>query len=223
MRYLVLLATILGLIPGCVLVFDGHDDDDGVCVGTPEPASLPAPQRNPDTLTCDSFGGGCDLGCGPCAEAAFAPIPTWGACNGKCESLTEGACAQDPGCRVVKDAACSISGGCLTNYVGCFAIDLQSDPTIDCFAATDGFTCSRSAACTAYHRTTSAPNTIAQVTRPFALCTPEGKAPGTCHGALTCTQPAPKCPTGARPGVAGGCYTGACIPLDLCEPVPAQP
>lgn len=222
MRYLVLLATLLGLCPGCFLVFDGNNSADDVCLqGAPEPASLPAPQLDPDTLTCQSFGGGCDLGCGPCPAIDLAPIPTWGFCNGVCEALNEAACTQEPGCRVIKDAACAITGGCLTDFIGCFPTDQSTDPSIDCFAARDGFTCSRNAACTAYHRATP-PNAaaIAQIARPFALCAPEGQAPGTCYGAVVCARPPPACPAGTRAGVANSCYTGACIPLDVCEPQP---
>lgn len=222
MRYLILLAMILGLAPGCMLVFDDGGSGDDVCLaGAPEAASLPAPQRNPDTLSCESFGGGCDLGCGPCPAAAFAPIPSWGFCNGACEMLTEAACAKDAGCRVVKDAACAVSGGCLTDYLGCFPTDQMTDPAIDCFAARDGFACSRSAACTAYHR--AGPIALDPVAdRPFAMCGPEGQAPGTCFGQVVCRALAPQCPSGTLPGVASGCYTGACIPIDVCEPH-AQP
>jgi hypothetical protein len=222
MRYLFLLALILGSVPGCVLVFDDNHGDDDVCLaGAPEPAALPAPQRNPETLTCESFGGGgggCPIGCGPCAEAPSPPIPSWGACNGACESLSESECGQAAGCRVVKDAVCAVRGGCFTDFVGCFATDRITDPAVDCFDALDGSSCSRNAECTAYHRVT--PAAIAQDARPFALCTPRGKSPGTCHGRVTCTAQAPACPTGMRAGVAAGCYTGSCIPLDICEPAP---
>src|SRR5689334_15243747 len=111
MRYVVLLSMILALGPGCAIVFDGDGSGDDVCLAAPEPAALPAPLRNPDTLTCDSFGGGgCVPECGPCPAVAvdLAPIPTWGVCNGACDALSEAACAAEPGCRVVKDAACAV-------------------------------------------------------------------------------------------------------------------
>lgn len=232
MRHLVLLALILGSVPGCVLVFDGNHGDDDLCrAGAPEPAIAPAPQRNPDTLTCESFGGGggCLPGCGPCPEVALAPVPTWGACDGRCETLSEPECNQAVGCRVVKDAVCAVRGGCFTDFVECVATDQITDPAADCFAARDGAACSRSAECTAYHRVTPANDPTSDPTsdptndRPFAMCTPQGKAPGTCYGKVTCTAKVPACPTGTRAGVAGGCYTGACIPLDVCEPAPPQP
>ena len=223
MRHLILLAMILGLAPGCALVFDdGNNGDDVVCLGAPEAASLPAPQRNPETLSCESFGGGgCDFSCGPCPAIDLAPSPTWGFCNGECEALSESECGQATGCRVVKDAVCAVRGGCLTDFAGCFPTDQFTDPTVDCFAAPDGFNCSQSAACTAYHRVT--PAAIAEVGRTFAMCTPKGQAPGTCYSKVTCTRPAPLCPTGTRAGVVSGCYTGGCIPLDVCEPAPPQP
>lgn len=224
MRYVVLLSMILALAPGCALVFDDGGSGDDVCLaGAPEPASLPAPQRDPETLTCQSFGGGgCVPECGPCPAVAvdLAPIPTWGFCNGACEALSESACAAEAGCRVVKDAACAVSGACPA-FLGCFPTDQLADPSIDCFAARDGFTCSRNAACTAYHRATQL--AIAEVERPFAMCAPEGRSPGSCSGQVVCTRVAPTCPTGTTPGIASGCYTGACIPLDLCgSPIPPK-
>jgi len=49
-----------------------------------------------------------------------------------------------------------------------------------------------------------------------SLCIPEGSEPGTCTGSVVCDRIPPSCPTGPTPGITGGCYSGACIPLDLC-------
>ena len=224
MRYLVSLAMLLALASGCTLVFVDDGGDDDICVFA-EPASAPAPQRNPDTLTCESFGGGCIPECGPCpaAEAEPAlrqPIPSWGFCGSTCESLPEAACATDPGCRVVKDAACAVSGDCTTDFLGCFPTDQFTDPEVDCFAARDGFACSQSAACTAYHRGSLSLQGPPDPGRAFALCAPEGKSPGACSGQVICRAAAPACPSSTTPGIENGCYTGACIPLDVCGPVP---
>ena len=219
MRYLASLTMFLVLTSGCALVFDdGDDGGDDVCLAGAEPASLPAPQRDPDTLTCQSFGGGCVPECGPCPAIALAPVPSWGFCGSTCESLSEIDCAANTGCRVIKDAACAVAGTCATDFVGCFPTDQFTDPAVDCFAARDGFSCSRSAACTAYHR---APQALEpQAVRTFAMCAPEGQTPGTCYGRVVCLRPPPACPAQTVPGVANGCYTGTCIPLDVCEPSP---
>lgn len=210
-------------LPGCMIFFDDGGKRPPIC-DLAEPASLPAPLRNPEALTCDQLGGGCNPECGPCAETTkggaqdLAPLPTWGTCGSSCETLTEGACAANAECRVVKDARCAIGGDCATDFVGCFPIDNAPDPTVDCFAARDGWTCSRSAACTALHRTDFAcqARDSAQCERPFALCIEEGKDPGRCESAA-CDRAPPNCPSGTVPGVATGCYTNACIPLALCD------
>jgi hypothetical protein len=222
MRTLASLATILTLASGCLLVFDGRDRDDCL-LGAQEPAIAVAPLRNPDTLTCEAFGGGCNPDCGPCPAtdlpAERQPVPSWGFCGSTCEALSEGACAEAPGCRVVKDAFCAVAGDCLTDYVGCFPTDQFTDPSIDCFAARDGQACSMSAGCTAFHRSfVNRP----EEARTFAMCAPEGHSPGTCFGQVTCRAAEPACSPNSRPGVSNGCYTGACIPTDICEPVPQQ-
>lgn len=197
------------------MVFDGDDDPD-VCYGTGRAAD-PAPLRNPDTLTCDSFGSYCDPSCGPCpAIAELAPIPSWPTCFGPCDGKAQAVCETDPQCRVVNDANCEIGRDCLTNFIGCFPIDTVPNTSIDCFTA-DAWDCSRSNECTALH-SYDVCGTDAECSRPFELCVPEGTSPGLCYEAVTCRAVAPSCPSGTTPGVSAGCYTGACIPHDLCEP-----
>jgi hypothetical protein len=214
------LLAILLMTSGCTLFFEGGKGGD-VCLldqgGSPEPRFEPAPLRNPETLTCESFGGGCNPECGPCPELAeLAPIPSWGFCGSACESLDESACAASAECRVVKDAFCAIAGDCVTDFLGCFPIDGVVDPALGCSSATDGWTCSRSAQCTAFHR--NAPCEVdGQCPREFALCMPEGASPGRCFDPVACDALPPPCPSGTVPGVIDLCFSGACIPEDLCE------
>ena len=206
------LGTLAALVLSGCLYFSSDDADDTNCLA---PAIAPAPLRNPDTLQCESFGSGCDPSCAPCAEAAFAPIPSWGVCGSTCETLDRSACAADPGCRVVDDAECSVGLVCLTNYIGCFPVDTIPSTSIDCFTA-DAWDCSRDNACTAYHSYDACP-TDGECSRPFEMCTPEGSSPGRCHDPVSCDRTPPVCGAGKVPGVANGCYTGACIPSHLCE------
>jgi hypothetical protein len=223
---LLTLAAVLAL-PGCMTFFDDGGKRPPRCdlaeTQTGEVASLPAPLRDPERLTCQQLGGGCDPACGPYAEttkqnADIAPPPSWGVCGSSCETLGETACAASAECRVVKDARCAISGNCVTDFLGCFPLDTAPDPTVDCFAARDGWTCSRSAACTALHDTAAdCPDTGEPCPRPFGLCVKEGSGPGHCHDDAVCDSAGPNCPQGTTAGVGNGCYTGACIPLSLCE------
>src|SRR4051794_16777781 len=123
MRYIVAprtlsLATLvlaLVLASGCALVFDGGGSggDDVCAFADDQPAVVAAPQRNPENLECQSFGGGsCDPSCGPCPAVDLAPIPSWGFCGSPCEQLSESACAAAPECRVIKDIACTRSQTC---------------------------------------------------------------------------------------------------------------
>ncbi|HEU0031819.1 MAG TPA: hypothetical protein VFQ53_14375 [Kofleriaceae bacterium] len=207
-------------LSGCVLFFD--DGGQTPCLeDTRGGAEVQAALRNPEALTCESFGGGCNEQCGPCpAETAFAPIPSWGICGSSCEGLGETDCAARADCRVVKDARCMISLDCATDFIGCFPTDNFTVPDVDCHAARDGFTCSQSNACTALHTNDPCPAAgalDAPCPRPFALCIPEGTSPGRCFDEVLCDRVAPSCPEGTVPGVENGCYTDACIPKDLCE------
>ena len=226
MRRIALIAV--ALLSGCALFFDDGGKRPPQCTDVPtgkaEPEGpAPQPLRDPDHLSCQAFGGGgCDPECGDCPPEStrgdFAPIPSWGVCGSFCESLAETACAASSECRIVKDAACVISQDCTTDFMGCFPIDTAPDPSVDCFAARDGWTCSRSAGCTALHERGSCPSPDDPgCNRQFAVCVPEGKSPGHCNDPVVCDKAAPACQNGTVPGVENGCYTGACIPSSLCE------
>jgi hypothetical protein len=212
--------ALLSILTGCLWEHGkgGGGGGDDVCVQTDfgEPAIAPAPLRDPGNLTCTSFGGGCNSDCGPCPEASLTPpIPSWGICGSGCESLGPGQCATTPECRVVKDANCSIGQAvCLTDFMGCFPTDMQVDVSINCFTA-DAWDCSRNRACEAHHAQHSCPDV--DCPRPFATCVPTGVAPGHCTGQVTCRALQPTCPAGTTPGIANGCFTGACIVMSECS------
>ena len=230
MRRLILVSLAASL-SGCLLYFNDHGSggDDDCLLGGDQgaPETVPAPLRNPHGLTCDSFGGNpCDPACGPCppTQQALAPIPSWGFCGSSCDALDEASCGKREDCRVVKDARCAIAGDCLTDFMGCFPTDNFTDPSLDCLRVTDGETCSRSSLCTAFHSIEDPSIDCGETCpRPFALCMPEGASPGRCHEQVICRAVGPSCPSGTTAGIANGCFTGACIPLDLCEPATPQP
>jgi hypothetical protein len=51
----------------------------------------------------------------------------------------------------------------------------------------------------------------------------EPPPPATCYGEVFCDALAPECMEGTTPGIANGCYTGECIPLEQCEMPPPPP
>lgn len=228
MRSLLALVLLAAVAPGCL--YEHGSGGGGNCVqtegmptpppgGKGAPALAPAPLRNPADLTCTSFGTGCDPACGPCpAFDATAPLPSWGVCGSTCDQLGPTECANDPMCRTVKDADCSLGGNtCITDFLGCFPLDTAEDKSIDCFAA-DAWNCSRSHQCEAHHSQTQCPvvDASGECARPFATCTPAGITPGACTGPITCGTPPPACPSGTTPGIGGGCFTGACIVTSTC-------
>lgn len=54
----------------------------------------------------------------------------------------------------------------------------------------------------------------------FGLCVPDWR--GTCFGEVSCPALPPQCVPGSTPGVANGCFTGACIPFEECARVPFE-
>jgi hypothetical protein len=200
-----------------LFVDDGQNNCDALAEATAAPPIAPAPVRNPETLLCQAGNPSCDPDCGPCPAATdLAPEVSWGICGSPCEQLSESDCAQNTQCRVVKNGSCLISGTCLRDYIGCFPTDTVTDMSIDCAAATDGQSCSRSNGCTALHELEACP-TDAPCAMPFAMCIAEGTHPGKCNEPAICRSLPPPCPSGTTPGVANGCWTGACIPNEICE------
>ena len=213
--------VLLVILPACFWERGkGGGGGDDVCdfPATDLPAIAPAPLRDPGTLICQSFGSGCNPDCGPCPETTPAltpPIPSWGICGSPCEGLAPAQCAADATCRVVKDAGCTIGGNtCLTDFLGCFPTDTQVDKSVECFTA-DAWTCSRNSACEAHHAQRACP-AGQDCARPFATCVPAGHDPGSCTGQVTCRAATPNCPSGTTPGIANGCFTGACIVTSTC-------
>jgi hypothetical protein len=250
MHRLVALALATSVLPGCFIFFDEHGKGGDQCllppgddVPEPRPGAEPAPQRNPHNLMCESFGGGpgtCDPNCGPCplgegetdpkeSPNGLAPLPSWGFCNGSCEALDEATCETEATCRVIRDARCAVSGLCETDFVGCVATDQFIDSSMSCNQITDGETCSRNPSCTAFHRENACgglPFRDSPIPPPcmaeFAFCADENSDPGRCQEQAICDIPTPPCPSGTTAGVADGCFTGVCIPDDLCELAPNQ-
>jgi len=238
MHRLVALALVTLTLPGCFLFFEHGKGGDDCAIDVPTSdfdESAPQAQRNPEVLTCETFGGGggtCDPNCGPCPltggqeDSALAPIPSWGVCGGFCDTLDEASCAADDTCRVIKDARCAVAGTCETDFVMCVATDQFVDTSIDCTIITDGQRCSQNPACTAFHRESTCPRHESPVPPPctldFAFCGDEGIAPGKCFEPAICDVPTPECPIGSTAGVTDGCFSGVCIPNDLCELAPNE-
>ena len=211
-----LIALIL-VLPGCA--FFGGDDGEDMCGYLPGTDYGAAPFRDPNTLQCVTIRPpDCPAECEMCPQTGAASV-SWGSCGDPCEMHGQAECAADPACRVVTDARCEIQLNCLTNFVGCFPIDTQPNQSVDCFRA-DAQDCSRSNQCTALHSSNGCDPVSGSCESPFELCVPEGTSPGRCWDQVLCDAIGPECATDQTPGIANGCYTGACIPRHLCEPAP---
>jgi hypothetical protein len=209
---------------GCLLM-NGDDDDceyGGVPTRDGEGAAVYDPGiRNPDTGLCEYWntggGGECDA-CGNCPDAPNqddrAPTPTWGSCESGCEGLDQATCETTGGCRAILTSAC-ITADCQDTpvFAACWPTDTTGPVQGGGCEGLDAFSCSLHDDCSAVHQQDNG------AAGTFGYCTPEGDAtggPGSCDGTMTCERVSPACPEGTTPGIANGCYTDYCIPLEDC-------
>ena len=224
--------TLLLATSGCILV-NGDDDCDygGVRADGEAGAAVYDPGiRNPATGECEYWGGGggggsCDA-CGNCPDVPVEddrePTPTWGTCESSCEGLDQATCEATSACRAI-----FVDQGGL-GFAACWPTDTTGPLQGGGCEGLDAFACSLHDDCSAVHDGLEvAPGDgdpgLQQAIGSFASCIPEGGStgPGSCEGTVTCDRVEPACPEGTTPGIAGGCYTGYCIPLEDCGPLPA--
>jgi len=221
MNKLLCTAALLALTTasGCTLYFGGDDNgDDVIC------ADEAAPQygyRDPQTGSCDYYGGG-----GGCyGEPTPVAQPDWATCPGACEGLDEQTCEATSGCRAAyleDDYNCPPGADCPVSYAfwGCWG----TAPTGPIQGACDGLdaqSCSEHDDCTATYDTVYNPD--GTTTTQFAYCQQETYAPGCYSNA--------DCPAGYECNAGTNCYpppgcdptTGEACP-DICygQCVPAQ-
>lgn len=150
---------LLVTLPACGIYFGGDDGDDDCFY---EDGLADYGLRNPETGSCEWFGGG-GGGCGedlPLRDQAGAPFeaPDWGACASECEALTEGECWAAERCRAAylttecppdSDGICD-PGFMPSTFLGCWAI-APSGPAYERVAceALDAYECSRHNDCSA--------------------------------------------------------------------------
>lgn len=186
LAYLLVLAIAAGA-GGCTLHFGGDDtgDDVGDDTCTPPPGA-PQEQRNPETLQCESFGGGeCLPGC-PCPLLQDVPVPTWGVCGSSCEALDPTACELTAGCRAIYDDFCYTHDALCPlpdPFLGCYPTDQQGPIEGGGCAGLDSWSCSMHDDCIALHTETCSGGTCWQQ---FIECVDEPPPPCGADGAPPC-------------------------------------
>ncbi|HLU68346.1 MAG TPA: hypothetical protein VKZ63_18810, partial [Kofleriaceae bacterium] len=154
-----------------------------------------------------------------------APPPTWGYCESQCTGLDELTCIDTAGCRAIYVAGA---------FGDCWSTDQNGPIQGGGCAGLDAYECSRHDDCSAVHGVLEAFGEPEEDAPEFAIgigafesCIPEKGScdadpescepiPGSCEGEAICPMAPPDCPSGTTPGIAGGCYTGYCIPLADC-------
>ena len=242
-RPLISLATAVTLLAGCSLY--GGDDDcsyggggaEGAGEGNSGADYYDPGLRNPETGSCEYYGGGggssCDA-CGNCPPQAEEPdrlpAPTWGFCESQCTGLAQDACEAASGCRAIFASDCATQRCEDTPvYAECWSTDMTGPVQGGGCDGLDVYACSQHDDCSAVHQRLEIPpgdnepgfsNAIGN----FGYCIGEGGEVtdvGDCYGPVNDDQVDPGCPEGTLPGIRNGEYTGYCIPMDQCEDAPA--
>lgn len=229
-RLPIFLVLSTALSTGCMF-YSGDDDcewgGEGGIAADEAPEYVPG-QRNPETGTCEYFGGGggggggCDDPCQPCDRPAAEPAPnepqpSWGYCESHCTGLEEGTCKDTEACRAIYN-----TDGL---YLDCWQTDLSGPVQGGGCDGLDALECSRHDDCAAVHFSTCDSGDSDALQEPecyaesFEACIPETSTidPGSCDGDVQCESLPPDCPADSTPGIANGCWTGYCIPLASCE------
>jgi hypothetical protein len=115
-------------------------------------------------------------------------------------------------------------------FYECWSVDMSGPVQGGQCAGLDAWECSLHDDCVALHTNTcSAPTdptdpnsgNIACGIGEFRECAAEaGADPGQCYGGVECDSLPPACPPDSVAGRRDGCWTGACIPVNECEPPP---
>lgn len=146
MRSLLVLTVIV--LGGCNLYFSGDDQQCGYGAVDIAPSFE---LRDPQTGTCQPFGGGgggCP--CGQLCDDAVPPIaqPDWGMCFSQCDALDESTCIGTTGCRAAYTEGASRG---VPTFRGCWSV-APSGPIHGACENLDAYGCSQHDDCSAYYR-----------------------------------------------------------------------
>ena len=189
---------------------------DGACPAICYGQCVPA-QNGCDAVDC-GLGYHCELQCYPCDPVdpndTSCDFPCDVTCVADFPSCDDGTtCAPGSHCETVctdPDPMCDDPNGCAG---GCSTTCVPDVPP-DCGGTTcePGTHCEEQCPpCTMGDPACEAPCWIG--------CVPDGVPdPGTCDGEIWCDGIPPTCPDGTVAGIADGCWTGYCIPVEDCGP-----
>jgi hypothetical protein len=128
-----------------------------------------------------------------------------------CGSVCEGVCVPDAACSAVD---CGMGYHCEETCYPCDTTDgSMCDP--ECYpACVPDQTCANVDCGPGYECAMECSSGTC-----YPACIPtNGGGPGDCTGMISCNSAPPTCPANTTPGISNGCYTGYCIPLNMCGP-----
>lgn len=148
----------------------------------------------------------------------------------ECEGLDAYSCSQQDSCIAEHYVLCvdPLPGsgqepnfGCTIDFFAACHNETGEDPT-GCYGDQDcgeGFSCNAAEVCLPPPSDGDCDPSSGGCGVPavcYGYCVADPVDPGECDGEVLCDVLPPLCEAGTTPGIADGCYTGACIDLSLC-------
>jgi hypothetical protein len=139
--------------------------------------------------------------------------------GGSCDGLDAFSCSQHDDCIAVHISSCDYAGGAGLADPGCVpqSFEYCSSEPGGCYGDSDcgpGSHCNADEVCLPPPGCTGLECDAAC----YGTCVPGPR--GDCNGEVLCDSLPPECPADTAPGIANGCWTGECIPLDQCQTPP---
>ncbi|HWN69362.1 MAG TPA: hypothetical protein VNM90_17095 [Haliangium sp.] len=207
-------------------------DERASCVpGNSEPTWCMVNEECPSGSYCDPWSGQClpswscrdDVECGGgmhCDERGTC-VPTLCDDNSDCPDgycdVAFGQCIPTWACG--NDEECGVGMTCDAGRCVPTPCDSNDDCAAGCYCDAPSGTCVETGFCMGDAECFD--GMVCEEER--QTCVPVPADPATCYGEVFCDAAAPECMEGTTPGIANGCYTGECIPLEKCEQQPPPP
>ena len=175
------------------------------CRGIYEPGAPDAPEQFRECWETDYS----DVGVVDCENLDAYSCSTSDACVAVHQFACDGGSAGDPNTDQLEVPECGPGP-----FLACHNEPTGADGCYGNEDCGEGFSCNAADVCLPPPGSGNGDQAVPSVC--YGYCVPDVIDPGECDGDVLCESLPPLCEAGTTPGIANGCWTGACIDLSLC-------